>query len=350
MLSCMLGLSLATNALSVEYADDNSLFVKSRMGDETVSFPALVTVERGYVLRFPSIFSKQGEVQIIDNTILNCDKEKCGLLGSPTRVLESYENERGKRKCRFISFEELKPLIDTLMSKEDKIVATSYNGVKFPCVWAVGEKVLPKSKEIAENVVFMEEIEPSEIAKKAIAEKPSVILWNADMWRRKNAPIVAAMLNTGLCADCTSLETDGETLFMYRPASGGNIIAKIKCNTHPQMATVRTETPVNDIIVSGGKGVAENVDKLKNFAKELGAELEASRGLVDMGKVDYSRQIGLTGKTVTPKIYIAIGISGAVHHTCAIEGATTVIAINPDKDARIFEYADYGIVEDFFDL
>jgi len=170
------------------------------------------------------------------------------------------------------------------------------------------------------------------------------------MWRRKNAPIVAAMLNTGLCADCTSLETDGETLFMYRPASGGKIIAKIKCNTHPQMATVRTETPANDIIVSGGKGVAENVDKLKNFAKELGAELEASRGLVDMGKVDYSRQIGLTGKTVTPKIYIAIGISGAVHHTCAIEGATTVIAINPDKDARIFEYADYGIVEDFFDL
>ncbi|MBQ2319491.1 MAG: FAD-binding protein, partial [Clostridia bacterium] len=70
-------------------------------------------------------------------------------------------------------------------------------------------------------------------------------------------------------------------------------------------------------------------------------------GLVDMNKIAYEKQIGLTGKTVSPKIYIAIGISGAIHHTCAIEGSTTVIAINPDKDARIFEYADYGIIERF---
>ena len=113
------------------------------------------------------------------------------------------------------------------------------------------------------------------------------------------------------------------------------------------MATVRTKQASSDILVAGGKGVSENMDSLKAFAEKIGAELCASRGLVDMGKAPYEMQVGLTGKTVSPKIYIAVGISGAVHHTCAIEGADTVIAINPDKDARIFEYADYGILEEF---
>ena len=101
----------------------------------------------------------------------------------------------------------------------------------------------------------------------------------------------------------------------------------------------------SDIIVSGGKGIAENIEKLEELARKLNAEIGASRGLVDMNKASYDKQIGLTGKTVSPKIYIAVGISGAIHHTCAIEGSGTIIAINPDKDARIFEYADYGIVD-----
>ena len=143
------------------------------------------------------------------------------------------------------------------------------------------------------------------------------------------------------------LEAEDDKLIMYRPAQGGNITAKIKCETLPQMATVRTKAESCDIIVSGGKGVIDNIDKVKELAQKLGASFGASRGLVDSGSADYEYQIGLTGKTVSPKIYIAIGISGAIHHTCAIEGAKTVIAINPDKDARIFEYADYGIVEEF---
>ena len=85
-------------------------------------------------------------------------------------------------------------------------------------------------------------------------------------------------------------------------------------------------------------------DKLNELALKLNAQLGASRGLVDMGGAPYEHQIGLTGKTVSPKVYIAVGISGAIHHTVAIEGAGTIIAINPDKDARIFEYADYGIL------
>ena len=185
------------------------------------------------------------------------------------------------------------------------------------------------------------------IIKRARKENPEIILFNADLNGRKNAPIVAAKLNTGLCADCTCLETDGKELYMIRPAGGGNITAKIKCLTTPKMATVRTDSESADVIVAGGKGVSDKIDKLKEFTKKINGTLSSSRGLVDMNLMPYESQIGLTGKMVSPKIYIAVGISGAVHHTCAIEGAGKIIAINPDKNARIFEYADYGILEEF---
>lgn len=343
MLSQKLSIPVITNAMKIT-CKDNTVFADTRAGEESAQLPALVTVERGYVLRFPSIFSKVGEVEIIDNTKLSCDVSKCGLGGSPTRVLKTFENESGKRKCKFISKNELIPLVEKLMMQERCEEKKITDCAKLKSVWAVGEEVLDKAKEIADEVIFIEKTTPEEIAQKAMTEKPDVILWNADLWGRKNAPIVAAMLDTGLCADCTMLEADGDNLIMYRPAQGGNITAKIKCLTKPQMATVRTKSESSDIIVSGGKGTADNIERLEELAIMLNAELGASRGLVDMNKVTYDKQIGLTGKTVSPKIYIAIGISGAIHHTCAIEGSGIVIAINPDKDARIFEYADYGIV------
>ena len=237
------------------------------------------------------------------------------------------------------------PLIDKLMKENKHQDKKEHTGQKLKSVWAVGEEVYEKAKDISEEVILIGKTTPEEIAKRALEEKPNVILWNADLWGRKNAPIVAAMLKTGLCADCTMLEADGDNLIMYRPAQGGNITAKIKCVTTPQMATVRTKAESSDIILSGGKGVADNMEKFYELADKLGAQTGASRGLVDMNKISYDMQIGLTGKTVSPKIYIAVGISGAVHHTCAIEGSETVIAINPDKDARIFEYADYGIID-----
>ncbi|MGN1059885.1 MAG: FAD-binding protein, partial [Clostridia bacterium] len=346
MLSHFLGCALITNALSLT-CNGQTVAVQTRLGEEKAKLPALVTVERGYALRFPSIFSKEEALEIFDNRTLCCDAEKCGLNGSPTRVLKTFENERGKRKCKFISFCDLMPLIDQLkLQSRCEISKTSAN-IKLKSVWAIGSEVYEKARDIAEEVILIEKTSPQDIAQRATEEKPNVILWNADPWGRKQASIAAAILNTGLCADCTQLETDGETLFMYRPAQGGNIIAKIKCITTPQMATVRTKSESADIIVAGGKGVADRMEKLEKFAETIGAELAASRGLVDMNKAPYESQIGLTGKTVSPKIYIAIGISGAVHHTCAIEGADTVIAINPDKDARIFEYADYGVCDNF---
>lgn len=344
MLSQKLSIPVITNAMKVS-CKDNTVFADTRAGEENAQLPALLTVERGYVLRFPSIFSKVGEVKLIDNEKIGCDVSKCGLSGSPTRVLKTFENESGKRKCKFISKSELIPLIEKLMKQERCNEKKSTDGAKLKSVWAVGEEVLDKAKEIADEVIFVEKTTPEEIAQKAMTEKPDVILWNADLWGRKNAPIVAAMLDTGLCADCTMLEADGDNLIMYRPAQGGNITAKIKCLTKPQMATVRTKSKSSDIIVSGGKGIAETIEKLEELARKLNAEIGASRGLVDMNKASYDKQIGLTGKNVSPKIYIAVGISGAIHHTCAIEGSGTIIAINPDKDARIFEYSDYGIID-----
>ncbi|MBO5408395.1 MAG: FAD-binding protein [Clostridia bacterium] len=344
MLSQKLGIGIITNAMKIN-CDGNCVVAETRAGEEKTKLPALVTVERGYVLKFPSIFSKVGEIAIIGNETLQCDVSKCGLSGSPTRVLRTFENENGKRKCKFIKKEELLPLVSELLKQNQCDEQRSVSGEKLKSVWAVGEEVLEKAKEIADEVILLEKSAPEEIAQKAMTEKPDVILWNADLWGRKNAPIVAAMLETGLCADCTMLEAEDGHLMMYRPAQGGNVTAKIKCLTKPQMATVRTKAQSSDIIVSGGRGVVNQMAQLKDFAETLGAELGASRGLVDLNGAPYEKQVGLTGKTVSPKIYIAVGISGAIHHTCAIEGSGTVIAINPDKDARIFEYADYGIID-----
>ena len=346
MVSQMLGINLITNAMKINIGGEK-VIAQTRLGEECASLPALVTVERGYVLRFPSIFSKQSEVKIVDNSILRCDEEKCGLKGSPTRVIKTFENEKGKRKCKFIAYNELSPLIKSLKETQKSVEETKSQALKLKSVWAIGNEVLEKARVISEEVILIEKTSPEEIAKRAIAEKPDVILWSADLWGRKNAPIVAAMLSTGLCADCTQLETDGDEFYMYRPAQGGSLYAKVKCLTKPKMATIRTKSESSEIIVAGGKGIAEKLDKLRLLAEEFNGELAASRGLVDMGKALYEMQVGLTGKTISPKIYIAVGISGAVHHTCAIEGADIIIAINPDKNARIFDYADYGILEKF---
>lgn len=347
MLSAMLGCSLITNALSVSI-ENGKVVAKTRLGEECADLPAVVTVERGYILRFPSIFSKIGEVKIADNSTVGCELSRCGLSGSPTRVLETFENQKGKRHCKFIQIDELKKLIFDLSSKKTVITPEMDKKHKLKSAWAIGTEVLEKAREVAEEVILVEKTDGYTIAERAIKEKPDVILWNADLWGRKNAPITAAILKTGLCADCTELDVDGDILIMYRPAHGGSVYAKIKSLTSPQMATVRTKAECSDIIVAAGKGVADKIDEISQFTEEIGAELAASRGLVDMGKMPYDYQVGLTGKTVSPKIYIAVGISGAVHHTCAIEGADAVIAINPDKNARIFEYADYGIISPFY--
>ncbi|MBQ3547516.1 MAG: electron transfer flavoprotein subunit alpha/FixB family protein [Clostridia bacterium] len=150
---------------------------------------------------------------------------------------------------------------------------------------------------------------------------------------------------------CIRQGLDGEILYMVRPALAGSVVAKIKSITTPAMATVRTtQKDTSDILVGVGFGAKEHLDKVKAFAKKIGGDLTATRKMVDNDYLPYNLQVGLTGKTVAPAVYIAVGVSGAVHHIVGMERAGTVIAINPDKDAPIFDYADYGIISNIEDM
>lgn len=226
--------------------------------------------------------------------------------------------------------------------------------------------------------------------------KPEIVLAGATPIGRSFIPRVAARLRTGLTADCTSLEIEKETgnLIQIRPAFGGNIMAAIVCpSRRPQIATVRprvmkasvydpagkgtiidvkadnlslrtnvvetvreqSSSSVNlqeaDVIVAGGRGMGEKgFSMLYELAEVFGGVVGGSRAAVDEGWIPYSRQVGQTGKTVCPRIYIACGISGAVQHLVGMQSSDIVIAINKNPDAPIFGVADYGIVGDVHEV
>jgi electron transfer flavoprotein alpha subunit len=228
--------------------------------------------------------------------------------------------------------------------------------------------------------------------------KPEIVLIGATGLGRDLAGAVATKLQTGLTADCTGLSIDDKGfLLQTRPAFGGNIMATILTEyTRPQMSTVRPhvmpmplkdasrtgaiireQVPVKeeeiaakvleviadkdldsvdvaaaDIIISGGRGMcnAENYKILQELANELGGVVACSRAAVEAGWMPLERQVGQTGKTVRPKIYFAVGISGAIQHLVGMQDSDTIIAINRDKQAPIFEVATYGIVGDLFQV
>lgn len=306
------------------------------------------------------------------------------------------ETEEGKPKA--VGFELLSPGRDIADKRGCSLVAVVIgNGVektaKQAIAYGADQVLLLDAPEynIYNTDVFGE-------AMVGLIEKyqPEGILIGATNNGRDLGPCVSCRIKTGLTADCTAIDLDGESgnIAWTRPAFGGNLMATILCpNTRPQMGTVRPgvfKKPVADesrtgeiireqmkipenrvelikrvrevaesvnldeaeIIVSGGNGVgsAENFSYIKALADTLGGAVGASRAAVDNGWISHAHQVGQTGKTVAPKLYIACGISGAIQHIAGMSGSDTIIAVNKDPDAPIFSVADYGIVGDLFEV
>jgi len=245
---------------------------------------------------------------------------------------------------------------------------------------------------------FLDEAYSKILVKLIERYKPDIVLSGATIIGRSLMSRVAITVHCGLTADCTGLDIDHQQkiLLQTRPAFGGNLMATIISPNHrPQMATVRhkvfplpsidrhrkgkiikedassfditnrtrlldvveeVENLINlaeaDIIVSGGRalGSQENFKMLEELAQVLGAAVGASRAAVDSGWMPYSHQVGQTGRTVAPKLYIACGISGQIQHLVGMQSSKVIVAINKDPDAPIFKVATYGIVGDIFEI
>lgn len=217
--------------------------------------------------------------------------------------------------------------------------------------------------------------------------EPAAVLIGATSRGRELAPRIASEIGTGLTADCTGLRADGRRIVMTRPAFGGNMIADIECTRFPQMATVRQGTfPMPDeaegtgtaiywqcgvgpckeilseervvetggdirdarILISLGDGIRDRslIDVAESVASKVGGMVSCSRALVEKGWMPRTRQVGMSGRTVSPDLYIAFGISGSVQHRAGMVSAGRVIAVNSDPDAPIHNYADLSLIAD----
>ncbi len=262
-------------------------------------------------------------------------------------------------------------------------------------LYGVDEVWMIDSPKIGE---FAEDVQAELVAEILMEKKPEIFLGGGTIIGRSILPRVAAKLLTGLTADCTELTIDSKNklLRQTRPAFGGNIMATILCENHrPQMATVRhkvmdeakkvksghkgkivkfnhikipktkievlgfvkeKDITVNlvdaDFIVSGGRGLQDpkNFALIDELARTINGAVGASRAAVDAGWIPYSHQIGLTGRTVKPIVYVACGISGAIQHLAGMKSSDIIIAINNDSNASIFDFSQYCIIGDLFEV
>ncbi|HOF17292.1 MAG TPA: electron transfer flavoprotein subunit alpha/FixB family protein [Phycisphaerae bacterium] len=246
---------------------------------------------------------------------------------------------------------------------------------------------------------FVDELHADALTKLIEKHKPEIVVCGATARGRALIPRVAVLTNSGLTADCTGLDIDPETgvLLQTRPAFGGNIIATIKSVSHrPQMATVRPRVMAEpepqtarkgrviseplptavqhaarmkvlqaitntaegihladaDFIITGGRGLRgkKGFELLRRFAHLVGGAVGASRAAVDAGWIDYAHQVGQTGQTVQPKVYMACGVSGQIQHLVGMQSSDIIIAVNKDPNAPLMKLADFAVVGDVFEI
>lgn len=325
---------------------ENNGVLALRSGEKAkIKDKEIIVFEKFRPLRAPSIFSKKKEIKIMSNADINLPLSRVGQNGSRTTVIKSYQNEEDRRFVTFIDYQELDSVIKKELHKENKEIEIKQN--KLEKIHYVGD-IEDVASRFTDNPIHLE-IENLKIdeAIKAIKDsKAKVIIFEENDKIKELACRIAIKTDTGLCADCTNIRLENGKIVITRPALSGDVMADIICTSPISMLTMRKNKIESDVAITVGKGAIKYIDKINALAKKYNANVYCSRPIADAGLMDYSKQVGLTGRNINPKVCILIGVSGAIQHIVGVNKSKTIIAINIDKKEKVFDYANYGIVMD----